>query len=384
MIIATLKEIKDQENRVGLTPRGVKELVSFKHRVIIQKDAGKEAGFPDEEYVNAGAEIMETPEEIVQAADIIVKVKEPLPQEYPLLELMKGKTLFTYLHLSACEKELTQALVDNEITAIAYETVEDEKGSLPLLAPMSEIAGVLSVQYGAQYLQKRYNGRGVTLGRISRAKRARVVVVGGGYVGATAAKTAAGMGAKVTLFDINPKVIRRLKKEFREYLGEYLFYHNIKLYKPEYSFFARAIEHCDLLVGAVLVAGTKAPQVVTENHVKRMQKGAVIVDVAIDQGGCVWGSKPTSHSEPIYEIDGKIFCCICNMPGQVARQSTQALTSATLPYLINMANEGVINSLEANERFAQGLNTFKGHVTYESVAKDLGMVEQYKAPGALL
>lgn len=384
MVIATLKEIKDQENRVGLTPRGVKELVSFKHRVVVQKDAGKEAGFPDAEYVAAGAEIMETPEEIVKEADIVVKVKEPLPEEYPLLEIMKGKTLFTYLHLSACDKALTQALVDNEIIAVAYETVEDEKGKLPLLAPMSEIAGVLSIQYGAQYLQKKHHGRGVTLGRISRAKRARVVVVGGGFVGATAAKTAAGMGAKVTLFDKNPKVIARLKKEFREYLGEYLYYHNIKLYSSDYSFFSRAIEHCDLLVGAVLVAGAKAPQVVTENHVLAMQKGAVIVDVAIDQGGCVWGSKPTSHSEPIYEVDGKIFCCICNMPGQVARQSTQALTSATLPYLLHMANEGVIASLQANERFAQGLNTYKGHITYESVAKDLEMMQDYKAADSLL
>lgn len=375
-VIATLKEIKDNENRVALTPRGVHELVGFGHRVIVQKGAGIGAGFSDEEYVSKGAEISSDPVKIVQQADIVVKVKEPLPSEYSLLEKMAGKTLYTYFHLSAADKVLTEMLIKHRITAVAYETVEDKNGLLPLLKPMSEIAGVLAVQYGAEYLQKKYGGRAMTLGTISGAESARVVVVGGGVVGATAARTAAGMGAKVTLFEIRSERIAELKKEFKKVLGRHLF-SNMKILKPSFAYFGRAIERCSLLVGAVLVKGARAPQVVTEKQVKAMRDGAVIVDVAIDQGGCIWGSKTTSHSHPIYDIEGKIYCCVPNMPGQVARQATQALTTATLPYLLQMANDGVLESMRGNARFAQGLNTHGGHVTYKSVADDLGLSQHY-------
>ncbi|MBU0982113.1 alanine dehydrogenase [Patescibacteria group bacterium] len=387
MIIATLKEIKDNENRVGLTPYGVKELVDEGHEVIVQETAGIGSGFSDSEYTAAGAKMMRNPEDIVKAADILVKVKEPLPSEYNLLEQFAGKTLFTYLHLSGVDKRLTKVLVNNNITAIAYETVQDEKGQLPLLAPMSEVAGVLAVQYGAEYLQKKYGGRGVTLGTITGTGSARVVVVGGGHVGATAARTAAGMGARVKLFDINPARVAALNTEMQEFLGPNLG-KNFEAIVPDGTNFDEALSECNLLVGAVLVAGAKAPVVVSEEQVKSMKEGSVIVDVSIDQGGCIWGSKCTSHSEPTYEIYGKIFCCVPNMPGQVSRQSTMALTNATIPYLKMIAKDGaealLKSSLSGDGRFARGLNAYKGHITYESVAKDLGMEDKYKSVSELV
>lgn len=381
MIIATLKEIKDNENRVGLTPYGVKELVNEGHHVIVQETAGMGSGFSDAEYREAGAEMMRNPEDIVKAADILVKVKEPVPAEYNLLEQFAGKTLFTYLHLSGVDKRLTKVLVNNNITAIAYETLEDEKGQLPLLAPMSEVAGVLAVQYGAEYLQKKYSGRGVTLGTITGTGAAHVVVVGGGYVGATAARTAAGMGSKVTLFDINPARVDELNAEMNEYLGPVLG-KNFEAVVPNGENYDEALKRANLVVGAVLVAGAKAPVVISEEQVKSMKEGTVIVDVSIDQGGCIWGSRPTKHSEPTYEIYGKIYCCVTNMPGQVSRQSTMALTNATLPYLKMIAKEGVVpvlkSSLSGDGRFARGLNTYKGKLTYEAVANDLGMQDVYQ------
>lgn len=387
MVIGTLKEIKNNENRVGLTPYGVKELTQAGIRVIVQETAGIGSGFSDSEYKECGAEMMRNPEEIVNAVDILVKVKEPLPEEYNLLEQFAGKTLFTYLHLSGVDKRLTKVLVKNNITAIAYETVQDENGKLPLLAPMSEVAGILAVQYGAEFLQKKYGGRGITLGKISGVPSARIVVVGGGFVGATAAKTAAGMGSRVKLFDINPVVCANLNKEVKEYLGPHLA-ENFEALVPEKEAFEQALKDCNLLVGGVLVAGTKAPTVVSEEQVKMMKDGSVIIDVAIDQGGCIWGSRCTSHSEPVYEIYGKIYCCIPNMPGQVSRQSTIALTTATLPYLKKMAAQGseamLKESLANGGRFAKGLNAYKGHITYESVAKDLGMMENYKEAKELM
>jgi alanine dehydrogenase len=325
--------------------------------------------------------MMRNPEDIVKAADILVKVKEPLPEEYNLLEQFAGKTLFTYLHLSGVDKRLTKVLVKNNITAIAYETVQDDVGKLPLLAPMSEVAGILAVQYGGEFLQKKHGGRGITLGKITGVPSARVVVVGGGFVGATAAKTAAGMGSRVKLFDINPAICERLNKEMKEYLGPHLG-ENFEALVPEKEGFEQALKDCNLLVGAVLVAGTRAPTVVSEEQVKMMKEGSVIVDVAIDQGGCIWGSRCTSHSEPVYDIYGKVYCCIPNMPGQVSRQSTIALTTATLPYLKKMAMQGaeamLKESLSNGGRFARGLNAYKGYITYEAVAKDLGMMENYK------
>lgn len=381
MIIATLKEIKDNENRVALTPYGVRELVNEGFEVIVQETAGIGSGFSDSEYKECGATIMRNPEDIVKAADVLVKVKEPLPAEYNLLEQFAGKTLFTYLHLSGVDKRLTKVLVNNNITAIAYETVEDANGKLPLLAPMSEVAGVLAIQYGGEFLQKKHGGRGISLGKITGIDSARIVVVGGGHVGETAARTAAGMGSRVKLFDINPARCEELNKTVKEFLGPNLG-ENFEALVPNGENYNEAIRDCNLLVGAVLVAGTKAPVVVSEEQVKSMKDGSVLVDVSIDQGGCIWGARATSHSEPVYQIYNKIFCCIPNMPGQVSRQSTIALTSATLPYLKNLAKVGVHEfikkSLAADGRFARGLNAYKGHITYKSVAEDLGMMDMYK------
>ena len=382
MVIATIKEIKNNENRIALTPYGVKELVQAGFEVIVQETAGIGSGFSDSEYKECGAKMMRNPEDIVKVADILVKVKEPLPEEYNLLEQFKGKILFTYLHLSGVDKRLSKVLAVNNITAIAYETVEDVTGKLPLLAPMSEVAGVLAVQYGAEYLQRKYGGRGISLGKISGIPSARVVVVGGGYVGATAAKTAAGMGSRVKLFDISEKKCAELNKEMKEYLGPVLG-ENFEAIVPQGENFNDALKDANLLIGAVLVAGTKAPCVVSEEQIKSMKDGSVIVDVSIDQGGCIWGSRATSHSQPVFEIYNKIFCCIPNMPGQVSRQSTIALTTATLPYLKKIASEGVEkmlrDSVAGDGRFARGLNAYKGFITYENVAKDLGMLDNYKS-----
>jgi len=382
MIIATIKEVKDNENRVGLTPYGVKELVEAGHTVIVQETAGLGSGFSDSEYRECGASMMRNPEDIVKEADILVKVKEPVPSEYNLLEQFAGKILFTYLHLSGVGKRLTKVLVNNNITAIAYETLEDEHGRLPLLAPMSEVAGVLAIQYGAEYLQKKYNGRGVTLGVINGTNSARVVVVGGGYVGATAARTAAGMGSRVKLFDINPERVAELNAEMKEFLGPNLS-KNFEAIVPNGENYDKALNEANLVVGAVLIAGAKAPAIISEEQVKSMKEGTVIVDVSIDQGGCIWGSHGTTHSDPVYEVYGKIYCCVTNMPGQVSRQSTMALTNATLPYLKIIAKAGaaamIKNSLSGDGRMARGLNTYKGHLTYEAVADDLGFHDIYKA-----
>jgi len=387
MTVATLKEIKDNENRVGLTPQGVRELVANNQRVIVEKGAGDGSGFSNAEYTSAGAELMDDPRAIVTAADILVKVKEPLPSEYPLLKNFSGKTLFTYLHLSGVDPKLTDALVENNITAIAYETVEDEKGLLPLLAPMSEVAGVLAVQYGAEYLQRKYGGRGITLGAITGTDSARVVVMGGGVVGATAARTATGMGSHVQLFDINQSRVDALNADVRKHLGPALG-GNFEAVMSGKDRLDEALRAADLVVGAVLVAGAKDPVVVSEEQVKEMKNGAVVVDVSIDQGGCIWGSRATSHSKPTYELHGKVYCCVPNMPGQVSRQSTLALTAATLPYLVRMAGEGVEAMLKASlkkdGRFAQGLNVCKGRITRESVAKDLGKTGAYTPAKELL
>lgn len=380
-IIGTIKEVKNNENRVGLTPKSVQELIEAGHKVYVQKDAGNGAGFSDQEYLAAGAMVLDTAEEVAKAVEILVKVKEPIPSEYHLLELLKNKTLYTYLHLSAVDKNLTHTLLENRITAIAYETVEDENGRLPLLAPMSEIAGVLAIQYGAEYLQKKYQGRGVTLGLIPHTDLSETVIIGGGFVGATAARTAAGMGGKVTILDISEKRIMELKEELRSHLGERL-YTNVQILHSTEANLWEAVGKADLLIGAVLVAGTRAPVVVTEDMVRSMKKGAVIVDVSVDQGGCIWGTRPTTHSEPIYSIDNVIYCCVANMPGQVARQSTQALVHTTLPYLKMMASEGVVEALKASivgdERFAKGVNTYNGKITYASIAKDLDLTDFYQ------
>lgn len=386
MIVGTIREIKNNENRVGLTPSGVAELVKSGHRVLIQETAGMGSGYSDSDYRDVGAELKRSPEDVVSEIDILVKVKEPIREEFYLLDLMKGKTLYTYLHLSGVEKAITKRLLENEITGIAYETVEGETGGLPLLAPMSEIAGVLAIQYGAQYLQKKYGGLGLTMGHITGTDLAHTVIIGGGVAGEFAARTALGMGGYVTLFELRDERIEELKDLLSDLFGPHIS-KNFQILKPTEPVYSETIAQADVLVGAVLVKGARAPEVVNETQVKSMKRGAVLVDISIDQAGCIWGSRATTHEEPIYEIDGKIFCCVANMPGQVARQSTQALTNATLPYLLTMANGGVIETLTASYnnsgRFAKGLNTYRGKITYEVVAKDLDMETSYMDPQSL-
>ncbi|MFH1126887.1 MAG: alanine dehydrogenase [archaeon] len=365
MNIGCLREIKNNENRVGITPDGAKKLTESGHSVFIEHDAGKEAGYEDDAYIFKGAKIL-SKEDIYSTSDILVKVKEPLPEEYPLLELLKGRTLYTYLHLAAAEKELTSRLLENSITSIAYETVIDENNRLPLLAPMSEIAGVLAIQYGAQYLQKKYNGKGITLGIITGTPNAKVVVVGGGTAGAKAAMTAAGIGSCVTLFELSDRRIEELRDMFRNH-------RNVKIIKSTPEELKKYTQAADLLIGAVLVPGNKAPTVVTEDMVRSMQKGSVIIDIAIDQGGCIWGSRPTCHDNPIFGIDGKIYCCVANMPGQVSHQSTKALTSATITYLKKMADNGVIELAMKDRNFMHGINTIAGRLTNKAVAEALSL-----------
>jgi len=372
MRIGTIREIKNNENRVGLTPEAVAKLVKHGHEVYVQMSAGDGSGFSDDAYAKAGAKMLHHASDVLKHVDILVNVKEPIPEEYPLLPLLKGKVLYTYLHLAACEKKLTEELMKNHITSIAYETIEDEKGQLPCLAPMSEVAGVLAIQYGAQYLQKKYDGVGVTLGRVNGANVAETVVVGGGIVGRKAAHTAIGMGSNVTVFEANDQRAEFTRKELTsELCGPYLERLQVMVSKPEAL--SSKLRTADLLVGAVLLHGAKAPRIVTEEMVKAMKKGAVIIDVAIDQGGCIWGSRPTTHENPIYDIEGKIFCCITNMPGQAPLQSTQALTHSTVPYLITMAEKGVIAALKANPGLAKGVNTHNGKLVYKAVADALGL-----------
>lgn len=373
LIIATLKEIKIGEGRVALTPYNVKILVKNNHKVLIQSQAGINSGFSDIDYKNAGAILIKNALEIVKNADILIKVKEPIPKEYVLLDNFKKKILFCYLHLSAVPKELTKRLLKNKITAIGYETIGDD---LPLLKPMSEIAGILAVQYGAQYLQKRYQGRGITLGFIKGINQAEVVVIGGGTVGAKAALTAAGLGAKVTVIELRKDKIKRLKQEFKKFLGENLF-KNLTFLESTSENIKKAVKKADLLIGAVLVPGKKAPLVVTKAMVEKMKKGAVIIDVAIDQGGCIYGSKPTTHDNPIYYFKEKIYCCIPNMPGQVPLQATLALTNATFPYLLKLANDG-LKALKADPGFLKGVNTHNGKITLRAVAESLNMLDYYK------
>lgn len=401
MKIGTIKEVKDNENRVGLTPAGAADLVGAGHEVFVQKSAGIGAGFGDEQYERAGATLIDSAMEVVKKVDLLIKVKEPVAAEYELLENFKGKTLFTYLHLTGVDKNLTMKLLDNQIMAIAYETVENDEGQLPLLAPMSEVAGVLAVQYGCQFLQKKYHGAGVSLGSIHGAEPAETVVIGAGFVGATAARTAGGMGGRVTVLNRSMDRLNEVKDQFKNYLGKNLF-ERMSFMQLNDSNLMDAVRKADLLVGAVLVPGGKAPLIVTKELVNVMKKGAVVVDVSIDQGGCVWGARATTHSDPIYEIDNKIFCCITNMPGQVARQSTQALTHATMPYVKILAEHGVDvaikTSLEgklkveipADERvgelgrsftdkggLAKGVNTYRGKIVYKIVADDLQLGASY-------
>src|SRR3990167_2340255 len=349
MKIGVVREIKDKENRVALTPEGAKKLKEAGHTVLIEENAGINSGFSNEEYKNSGAQIVDA--QTAWSTDLVVKVKEPLEQEYKFL---KNQIVFTYFHLAGVTKTLTEALLKNKTAAVAYETVEDNYNRLPLLAPMSAVAGNMAVQVGSYYLAKFNNGKGILIGEVLGHFYGKVVIIGDGVVGRHAAKTAYGMGANVYIFGRHEERMDNL----REFIGRKA---HVLLSTPENI--AEHIKDTDLVVGAVLLPGAKAPWVVTEDMVKTMQPGSVIVDVSIDQGGCIETSRPTKHSDTIFVKHGVIHYCVTNMPGAYPRTSTIALTNATLPYLLRLANSGFAKSMKDDAGFAKGVNTFKGHLT---------------------
>ncbi len=361
MIIGVPKEIKDMEHRVALTPGGAHLLVQTGHRVLIEHRAGAGSGFTDDEYAQSGAEIVATPEETWNRAEMVMKVKEPLASEYPLLR--QDLLLFTYLHLAA-EQELTRVLMEKRVIAVAYETVELADGSLPLLTPMSEVAGKMSVQIAAHYLERTNGGRGKLLGGVPGVRPADVVVIGGGTVGTAAARVALGMGADVTIID---KDLNRLR-----YLGEVLHGALTTLASNPFNI-AEAVKFADVVIGAVLIKGAKAPRLVNAEMVKSMTPGSIIVDVAIDQGGSVETIHPTSHSHPTYVVDGVIHYGVTNMPGAVPRTSTYALSNATLPYAHKLANLGFEHAVKSDTALARGANVYRGQVTYPAVAEAFGI-----------
>lgn len=354
------KEVKNNENRVSMTPAGVETLVKSGHTVLFEAGAGVGSSFPDEEYASAGAEIIPDAKTVWQRSDIILKVKEPQKEEFDYFH--DGLMLFTYLHL-APEPELTKALMEKGVTAIAYETIQLDNGALPLLSPMSEVAGRMSVQIGAHYLEKANGGKGVLLGGVPGVAPANVVIIGGGMVGTNAAKMALGLGANVTILDVNPERLRQL---------EDILSGRIRLIMSNSVHIAEAVQSADLLIGAVLIPGSRAPVLVTEEMVKSMMPGSVIIDVAIDQGGSIETiDHVTTHNDPTYERYGIIHYSVANMPGAVPRTSTFALANVTLPYVSQLAAQGLDEALKHNRPLRKGVNVHRGHVTYEAVAKAL-------------
>ena len=356
MIVGLPKEIKDNEYRVGLTPAGVRALTDAGHKVVVERSAGDGSGFDDKLYERAGARILETADDVWSSGEMIVKVKEPIAPEYP--RMRDGHLLFTYLHL-APDNELTKQLLDRRVTGIAYETITDRRGALPLLTPMSEVAGRMAIQVGAHYLEKMSGGGGVLLGGVPGVPAARVVIIGGGVVGTNAAKIAVGMGAHVTIIDNNLDRLRELDD---------IFLSKISTLASNAYMIQDAISTADLIVGAVLVPGGAAPKLVTRNMLKDVPRGAVIVDVAVDQGGCIETTHPTTHSNPTYYVEDVLHYCVANMPGAVPRTSTFALTNATLPYALKLANKGFIDAINSDEGLKAGVNTYAGKLTYEAVA----------------
>jgi alanine dehydrogenase len=361
MLIGVPKEIKNHEYRVGMTPVSVQECVSHGHKVMIETNAGAEVGFNDAQYVAAGATIANTPQEIFAAADMIVKVKEPQHSEFALIR--KGQIIFTYLHLAA-EPELAKALCESGCVGIAYETVTDRDGSLPLLTPMSQVAGRLSIQAGARCLEKPNGGSGVLLGGVPGVPPGNVTIIGGGVVGTNAARMAMGKEAHVTVLDTSLPRLQQLDSEFGSRLNT--------IYSTKASIEKYVIQ-ADLVIGAVLVPGGAAPTLVTRDMLSKMQPGSVMVDVAIDQGGCFATSKPTSHENPTYVVDGVVHYCVTNMPGAVPRTATWALTNATLPFVLKLANLGYKKALSIDKHLYRGLNVYDGSITYEAVSKHLGL-----------
>ena len=360
MIVGVPKEIKNHEYRVGMVPASVSELIQNGHEVVVETNAGSGIGFNDEDYIATGAKVLATAKEVFEQADMIVKVKEPQAVERAMLR--EGQILFTYLHL-APDAEQTKDLVNSKAVCIAYETVTDDKGALPLLAPMSEAAGRMSIQAGAQTLEKSNAGRGMLLGGVPGVEPAKVVIIGGGVVGKNAAQMAVGMGANVVVLDRNIDVLRRLNDQFGAAVTA--------VYSTSDAL-TKHVESADLVIGGVLIPGAAAPKLVTEQHIKNMKPGAAIVDVAIDQGGCIATSKATTHAEPTYIVDDVVHYCVANMPGAVPRTSTFALNNATLPYILNIANKGYRQALLDDKHLLNGLNVIGGQITCQSVATNLG------------
>jgi len=361
MIIGLPKEIKDNEYRVGLTPAGVRALKDAGHEIRVETEAGAGSGFEDLLYERAGGTIIASADEVWASADMIVKVKEPIAPEYP--RMREGQLLFTYLHL-APDLELTKQLIERKVTGIAYETITDRRGTLPLLTPMSEVAGRMAIQVGAHYLEKMSGGRGILIGGVPGVPAARVVIIGGGVVGTNSAKIAVGMGAHVTIIDRDLDRLRELDD---------IFLSKISTLASSAYMIHDAISQADLIVGAVLVPGAAAPKLVTRAMLKDVPNGAVIVDVAVDQGGCIETSHPTTHSNPTFYVEGVLHYCVANMPGAVPRTSTFALTNATLPYALKIANKGFFEAIASDPGLKEGVNTYNGHCTYEAVASSQGI-----------
>lgn len=361
MIVGVPKEIKSDEYRVAMLPVGVEELTHAGHQVLVEAGAGQGSGLADAQYEAAGAEVVADAADIWARADMIVKVKEPLAAEWP--RMRSGQTLFTYFHFAA-DEALTRAVIDSGATAIAYETLRDSRGGLPLLTPMSEVAGRMSIQQGAKFLERPQEGRGILLAGVPGVAPAEVAILGGGVVGANAAKVAAGMGANVKILDIN---LDRLR-----YLDDVMPQNVTTLYSDRHTI-REAVEAADLVVGAVLVVGARAPRLVRREDLSRMKPGAVIVDVAIDQGGCIETSRPTTHHSPTYVVDGVVHYCVTNMPGAVGRTSTYALCNVTLPYALQLAKHGWRAVAERDSGVAEGVNVCQGRVTNEAVAKTFGL-----------
>ncbi len=361
MIVGVPKEIKQDEYRVALIPVGAEELTRCGHTVLIRAGAGQGSGISDEEYARNGAQIVAEAADVWGRADLVVKVKEPLPQEWPLLR--PGQTVFTYFHFAA-DEPLTRAVMQSGITAIAYETIKDARGNLPLLTPMSEVAGRMSIQEGAKFLERPFEGRGILLGGVPGVLPANVVILGGGVVGANAAKVAAGLGANVRILDINLDRLRYLDDVMpRNVTTLFSDRHNIR----------DSLHRADLVIGAVLIPGARAPYLVRRGDLKLMPPRAVIIDVAIDQGGCVETSRPTTHSQPTYMVDDIVHYCVTNMPGAVGRTSTYALTNVTLPYVLQLAKKGLDRAVGENPALAQGVNIRQGQVTNPAVAATFGL-----------
>jgi alanine dehydrogenase len=369
MKVGVIKEIKDKEHRVALTPAGAKALHQAGHTVLVQAGAGLGSGFSDVQYLDAGARLVAV--EQAWDADLVLKVKEPLASEYPYLQ---EQILFTYFHLAGVTKTLTEALLMQKTTSVAYETVEDTQGRLPLLAPMSAMAGNMAITIGSYYLAKFNHGKGVQLGTVLGTRYGTVVILGDGVVGRHAAMTAHGMGAQVLLGGRDRGREVQLKRDIAP---------ELRFFETTADNLSRYLEEADLVVGAVLLRAAKAPHLVTEELVQRMQPGSVIVDVSIDQGGCVATSRPTSHSDPVFEKHGVIHYCVPNMPGAYPATSTMALTTTTLPYALQLAHQG-LDALRTDPGFGKGVNTFQGSVTSKPVAEALGLLSQYKAFAALL